>query len=98
MEISKLCDVIRIINTLQWQLWDYIMHRYILDTKDGVKYISTSHMAQSQSIRRQAIIQTNANIFNKRQCNFKIQNFSFTKMHLKIRCARWRPLVHGKMS
>ena len=49
-------------------------------------------------IWRQAIIQTNARILsigllgtNFSEILIKIQNFSFTKMHLKISSAKWRP-------
>ena len=53
-------------------------------------------------IWRQAIIWTNAGLlsiepletyFNK--ILIKIQNFSFTKMHLKISSAKWRPFCPG---
>ena len=42
-------------------------------------------------IRRQAIISTNAGLFSIYIFLIKMQNFSFTKMHLKISSAKWRP-------
>ena len=54
-------------------------------------------------IRRQAIFSTNAGLLSIRPLgtNFseiliKIQNFSFTKMHLKITSAKWRPFCPGR--
>ena len=56
-------------------------------------------------IRRQAIILTNAGLLsighlgtNFSEILIKTQNFSFTKMHLKILSAKWRPFVQGEMS
>ena len=52
---------------------------------------------------RQAIIWTNARILlteilgtNFSEILIKIQNFSFTKMHLKISSAKWRPFYPGR--
>ena len=52
-------------------------------------------------IQRQAIIQTNAGFLSIRPLGtnlydilIKIQKFSFTKMHLKVSSARWRPFCH----
>ena len=54
-------------------------------------------------IRRQAIIETNAEILstgltrtNSSEILIKIQNFSFTKMSLKISSAKWRPICPGR--
>ena len=56
-------------------------------------------------IRRQAIIQANAGLLsigpqgtNLSEILIKIQNFSFTKMYLKISSAIWRPFCPGEMS
>ena len=56
-------------------------------------------------IRRQAIIQTNAELLligpsgtNVSEILIKMQNFSFMKMHLKISSAKWRHFVQGDMS
>ena len=53
-------------------------------------------------VRRQAITWTNADLLSIRPLgtNFsviriKIQNFSFTKMHLKLSSAKWRPFCPG---
>ena len=53
--------------------------------------------------RRQAIIETNSGILSIRPLgtNFseiliKIQNISFTKKHLKISSAKWRPFCPGR--
>ena len=53
-------------------------------------------------IRRQAIIWTNAGLLsigplgtNFSEILIKIQNFSFTKIHLKISSAKWRPFCPG---
>ena len=53
-------------------------------------------------IRRQAIIETNAQLLsigllgtNFSEISIKIQNFSFTKMHLKTSYAKWRPFHPG---
>ena len=53
-------------------------------------------------IRRQAIILTNAGGLsigpmgtNVSEILIEIQNFSFTKMHLKISFAKWRPFCPG---
>ena len=52
--------------------------------------------------RRQAIIWTNAGILligplgtNFSEISIRIHNFSFTKMHLKMSSAKWRPLCLG---
>ena len=53
-------------------------------------------------IRRQAIILTNAGLLsighlgtNFSEILFKTQNFSITKMHLKISSMKWRPFCPG---
>ena len=53
-------------------------------------------------IRREAIILTNAGSLstgtlktNVSEILIKVQNFSFTKMHLKISSAKWRPFCPG---
>ena len=53
-------------------------------------------------IRRQATISTNAGLLSIRplRTNFseiliKIQNFSFRKMHLKIKSGKWQPFCPG---
>ena len=53
-------------------------------------------------IRRQAIISTNVGLLsigtlgtNFNEILIKIQNFSLTKMHLKISSAKWRPFCPG---
>ena len=53
-------------------------------------------------IRRQAIIWTNDGLLsigplgaNFSEILIKIQNFSFTKTHLKISSAKWRPFCAG---
>ena len=54
-------------------------------------------------IRRQAIIWTNAGVLsieplgiNFNEILIKIQHFSFTKMHLKISSAKWKPFCSGR--
>ena len=54
-------------------------------------------------IRRQAIIRTNAGLLsiepsgtNFSEILIKIQNSSFTKRHLKISSAKWRPFCWGR--
>ena len=54
------------------------------------------------AIQRQAIIYTNAGLLsigrlgtNFSEILIKLQNFSFTKMHLKIPSAKWRPVCPG---
>ena len=54
-------------------------------------------------IRRQAIIEINAVLLpiwpfrtNFSEILIKIQNFSFTKIHLKISSAKWRPFCKGR--
>ena len=54
-------------------------------------------------IRHQAIIWTNTGLLaigplgtNFSEILIKIQNFSFTKMHLKISSAKWRPFCPGR--
>ena len=56
-------------------------------------------------ILRQAIISTNDGLLsigplgsNFSEILIKIPNFSFTKMHLKISSAKWRPFCPGAMS
>ena len=56
-------------------------------------------------IRRQVIIINNAGLLsigplgtNFSEILIKIQNFSFTKMHLKLSSAKWRPFCPGEMS
>ena len=53
-------------------------------------------------IRRQAIFETNDGLFSIgplgthfSEILIKMQNFSFTKMHLKISSAKWRPFCPG---
>ena len=57
------------------------------------------------SIRRQAIIWTNVELFpigpsrtNFSEIQIKIQNFSFMKMHLKMSSAKWRPFCTGVLN
>ena len=54
-------------------------------------------------IRRQSITLTNAAVLfvkpletNFSEILIKIQHFSFTKMHLKISSAKWRPFCQGE--
>ena len=53
------------------------------------------------SIRRQAIIWTNAVFFNRNHRDtseilIKIQNFSFTKMRLEMSSVKWPPFCSGR--
>ena len=63
-----------------------------------MNWVSISSDNGLAPIRRQAIILTNAGLLsigpwrtNFSEILIKIQNFSFTKIHLKISSAKWRP-------
>ena len=68
----------------------------------SVNWVSIGSDNGLSPIRRQAIIQTNADLLaigplriNFREILIKIQIFSFTKMHMKISSAKWRPFCPG---
>ena len=73
----------------------------IIDISLKIIYLK-SHSNLPGPIRRQAIIQTNAWLLSIgpsgtkfSETLIKIQNFSFTKIDLKISSAKWRPFCSG---
>ena len=68
----------------------------------SVKWVNIGSDNGLSPDQHQAIISTNAGILlirpsgtNFRESRFKIQNFSFMKMHLKMSSANWRPFYPG---
>ena len=100
MEDIMGCDSEDTSHTCLTHLPQYRIHVYASVNRVGIG--SDNGLS---SIRRHAIIQTNAGLLSIEplRTNFgaiwiKIQNFSFKAMHMKISSAKWRLFCPGEMS